>query len=137
MNTVGVPRQMHDVFVAHVRHHLKRKKCRVMVTLSWKLQMCHNRHRNKVRLSLQLHRWSRKSWSCELCCNPSPGCVAAALQVTPGCCRSDEAEETCRWDRSNLEERSPAGRRTEEERRSGSRSRCGSPAAPRRCACRP
>ena len=77
-------------------------------------------------------------WMCECqvyVCNSICVCGGAA-EVRPGCCRGAAGEGTCPRGRSNSEERIPAGWRTEEERRTGSRSRCGSPAAPPRYAFR-
>lgn len=61
-------------------------------------------------------------------------CVSAA--VRPGCCRgAAEGEGTRPTGRSSSVERSPAGWRVAGGRWKGSRSRCGTPAARRRCAC--
>lgn len=63
-------------------------------------------------------------------------CPHGAGEVRPGCCRSDEGEETCPWDCSNSEGKTPAGWQTKEETQTGSRSRCESPAVPLHYACR-
>lgn len=57
-------------------------------------------------------------------------CLHGAAEVRPGCCRGAAGEETCLWDCSNSEGRSPAGWQTGEERRTGSHSRYGSLDAP-------
>lgn len=62
-------------------------------------------------------------------------CVSGAAEVRPRCCRGAAGEETCPRGRRNSEGRSPAGWRTAGGRRTGSRSRCGSPDARLRYAC--